>query len=428
MLSIAKFCQELICACITYPLVLRFREEKRKWFIAAVISWILFSFINCLILVYRIDILPGVDLGKMIQLLGIIVFVFFGGSAVYGGAMRLLLVVLLEDLFLGGLNFFIAAGVAIFSGNTIQYVTGHENIIYHPGITLLNLLLYLLLLYLMKPVFRRFRDSSIERLWVVQGVCLVVFLLSISPFFFKSATYGYQKRDAMPSVIIYAAMICAFAFIGSYYYFEIIRQDNQLLRLELQYLREKMEGLKEQVVWTRKLRHDIKRHINVLGWAEGEKLTKQQEERRNAYRKQLEEFYEQLSLGDYCSDPDVNAAISQLERNCRRQGIPLDVQLKNADFSSLEQPLEVFSRIVFWAEQCISDLDQTSAEISFHAGKAADINRLLLQIHIKEGKKRFIRTDVVDHACLSDVKRFTKGQVSGEIENEPEEKKLILQW
>ena len=39
----------------------------------------------------------------------------------------------------------------------------------------------------------------------------------------------------------------------------------------------------------------------------------------------LDEFYEQLSLGDYCSDPDVNAALSQLERNCRRQGIPLDV-------------------------------------------------------------------------------------------------------
>ena len=427
---IAKCLVEGTSSYLLYPLFLRFRRGKIRYFVAAAILWTIASLTNCVINMRADGLWNGMDLSRVIKIAGISIFLYLGGLAVYGGIVKMLAALLLMDISMALVSLITGGITALITGNTIQYVMSHMELAYHPANTVAGVIILFLLFYLIKPLLNKFRDSFFEQTWISRGLFVVIYFFYLSPLVLNPGTYISYKNSIWSPVVASMVMTALLLLLLYHFYLEMLRHDNQMLQLSIQYRQEQMNQMKEQILLVRRFRHDIRRHLNLLGWAEDKNLTKGQQIQRNEYRKQLQQYYDRLSLGDYCDHPEINAVISRLDQACRTRGIPAEIRLKDVDFSSLEQPMEVLFYTVFWAIQYISMMNAETSEIKvfLHGGNQLGNNQLKLEITALNGSLHNKEAVSLDQEYLGYIRNCLKDRETAEIKVGENNRAVIIRW
>lgn len=147
----------------------------------------------------------------------------------------------------------------------------------------------------------------------------VVFLL------FSAATYN-PYFDSLPDTPLFVAALILTDMIAYYIFFQEIgtvrRQaetERQLADYQIQYqeIVHRMEGV-------RRLRHDLRHHLNVLGAMNAQGRTEELTE----YLQQYGKVYEELEKQQFCGDPAVDSVLSYYLAQAKEEDIPVECQIQ----------------------------------------------------------------------------------------------------
>ena len=146
----------------------------------------------------------------------------------------------------------------------------------------------------------------------------VVFLL------FSVATYN-PRFDSLPDTPLFVAALILTDMIAYYIFFQeigAVRQraetERQLLDYQMQY-----QEIVNRMENVRRLRHDLRHHLNVLGALNAQGRTKELAE----YLEQYGKVYEDLEKQQFCGDPAVDSVLSYYLAQAKEESIPVDCRI-----------------------------------------------------------------------------------------------------
>ena len=113
-----------------------------------------------------------------------------------------------------------------------------------------------------------------------------------------------------------------------------IKKENQILSIENAVMKEYYNTLNFQMERTRKFRHDIEKHMNLIKDIQTSKRSKQDILK---YVGQIEEQYNNLKTIDYCGNPVINAIFVNRREQCENQGINIKIKVGNFDAKQISE-------------------------------------------------------------------------------------------
>lgn len=139
------------------------------------------------------------------------------------------------------------------------------------------------------------------------------------------ATYNL-RFNSLPDTPLFVAALILTDMIAYYIFFQEIgtvrRQaetKRQLADYQMQY--QKIVHRMESV---RRLRHDLRHHLNVLGAMNAQGQTEELAE----YLQQYGKVYEELEKLQFCGDPAVDSVLSYYLAQAREEDIPVETGYK----------------------------------------------------------------------------------------------------
>ena len=147
-----------------------------------------------------------------------------------------------------------------------------------------------------------------------------------------------------------------------------IKKENQMLSIENAVMKEYYDTLGYQLEHTRKFRHDIEKHMNVL---KEMVASKENPEELLNYASQIEEQYDRLQTIDYCGNPVVNAILVNKKYQCQEQEIDMEIKIGKFESGKIKEIdlVAVISNVLDNAiEGCMNNQSEKKRKIFFHCG------------------------------------------------------------
>lgn len=154
----------------------------------------------------------------------------------------------------------------------------------------------------------------------------------------------WLNRNEDIVIVVYgvATILLCITLIVSWGRNRYVERENHYLEIQRLLMQQYYEMMREQIIQTRKLRHDIANHLHTVETLEEDGRA----EKAGEYRQYLIERYQELKQAGYVRDPLVDAVIFQKVKFCRERGIVLDIELMNLDIGWMED----FERMRFFFE------------------------------------------------------------------------------
>lgn len=136
---------------------------------------------------------------------------------------------------------------------------------------------------------------------------------------------------------IFIAIFLTISFIFYFAYREkkrrLLELTNRYLLLQKDMVLQYYESLKEQIDLTKKMRHDINNHMQIIERIQRESHT----EILDSYTIKLREQYEQLKPIYYCDNMIINALISNKSGRCQKEDIVFEVNLNGLILENISE-------------------------------------------------------------------------------------------
>ena len=402
-----EFITQSMWAWILLALLGKIRKDRRVFFWTANLIWMTFSFTLHMGMWDWISVSAGGDIRRTLRLVGMVVLIFVAGTAYDGKWIRFCILMVFSDLLMSfvimGTAVLITAATGISLEAAMSYTPTSLMII---KLILFNILMILVIIIFRKPI-RWFRELQIEQYRLAGILAVISFVPMLTPAVYMASTPLY-RNDNISIVCFWLILLLAIG--GSLYYYtysENIRLSNQLSRRQIQLTNEHRMIIQEQQAMARKLRHDIKRHMNTLAWTEKEKDNSAQvSERLLSYRGRLQEMIDDLGTGDYSGLPEVDAMLFSLEKLCRQSGFLWDCRLRQADFSVFPPDIrrDIAFEMAYWGMFYVGEstgqTPETIKKLTLSGGINAD--RCLIKIHV---------SGIVDKVGSKELNQKTCGNI-----------------
>lgn len=181
----------------------------------------------------------------------------------------------------------------------------------------------------------REKEPAFPAVWIT----MLVFYLIRGIYLSVSAVEKNIKMSLYPFSDLILVAVAASLF---YWYF--MRKRQQLLELNNEYLlrqqdmtRQYYESMQEQIELTRKLRHDIANHLQIIESIQAaSNLDLEGEAALQRYTFELKEQYNELEPF-YCENVVINALISNKNKICRKNHIDFQVEFRNVKFGGISE-------------------------------------------------------------------------------------------
>lgn len=274
----------------------------------------------------------------------------------------------------------------LFHYNIIENISSAPTI-YNLCIVPFSVLLILLTQKLGKKFFNYIKAKKIKHIGFWK--CVLVFYMGggIS----SSCNVGLYYPFVF--VIIFSAFVICFFVIYGEKKKQLLEVSNRYLLLQRDMILQYHESLKDQIDLTKKMRHDINNHMQIIESIRKENSTEELE----AYTKKLREQYEQLEPVYYCDNVVINALIANKAEKCRREDIRFEAQLEKltlGEITEYDLASVLFNLLDNAIESCQKVEDET---------------------------KRFIRL-----SCYTESGQMLIHVVNGCVEKESDEKKRFF--
>lgn len=363
--SIPNYAQEFFCSTVLFLLLGRVRRERAGFFWTAFFIWPIISLTMNLGYWDRLNIWSGADLVQVVRMMFLVLFITVGGLGYDGGWVRCLYCVLISDVLMTTLTIATAAMYALLRGIPLGTVLQDPDVICSMPMILFKLAVFFALIRVCYRPVIWVRDFPFERFPLLRVIAVLVTLCMVNPVVYQMSIPEKGEGKGLVAFLYVAIAVCTTLVIIFYIRAESIRQQNMILQRQLQLQDEYRGILVEQQEMARKLRHDIRRHIQTLTWA-SERAEQDPAARRRlgAYRSRMQAMADQLQMGNYSGDPDVDAMLYALEQHCREHEIPWECRLQQADFSILpeETRRDLAFMVSYWAVSCLQDDSYGNAE------------------------------------------------------------------
>lgn len=197
-----------------------------------------------------------------------------------------------------------------------------ENITYVPSIyNLLVIPFSMLLIHLTQKFGKKFFDYVKNKELKYTGFwkCVLVFYICGA----IRSSCNVELSYPIVFIIIFILLAICFWVIYREKKNQLLEMSNRYLRLQQSMILQYYESLKEQIDLTKKMRHDIQNHMQIIESIRKEDSTKELED----YTRKLTEQYEELDPIYYCDNVIINALITNKAEKCRKENIRFEVQL-----------------------------------------------------------------------------------------------------
>ena len=231
---------------------------------------------------------------------------------------------------------------------------------------------------LLKKYLSGFYKRRIKEKWIWWGS---IFIFSVSGYIVTAFNEGDTLYFIVTIVMI--ALTILILYEASWWVRsrkeKQIKKENQILSIENAVMKEYYDTLDYQLERTRKFRHDIEKHMNVLKEIV---VSKENPDELLSYASQIEEQYDSLQTIDYCGNPVVNAILLNKKNQCQHQGIDIEIEIGKFELGNIKEIdlIAVISNVLDNAiESCMNNQSGKERKIFFHCGNQ---NNMLL-IHVR---------------------------------------------
>lgn len=195
-----------------------------------------------------------------------------------------------------------------------------------------------------------------------------------------------SKEDAVLVVFGAVTVLLGVTFIISWRRSRYVERENHYLEIQRFLLQQYYEMQQEQILQTRKLRHDIANHLHTVETLQEDGKIKDAEK----YRQYLAERYQELKQAGYVSDPMVDAVLFQKAEYCRENGIKMDVELMGLQMEWMEdfERMQFFFELTEYAIWKVMDSRKGRAGGSIHLYTKSDKGYVFIGCEMIPAEKR----------------------------------------
>ena len=188
---------------------------------------------------------------------------------------------------------------------------------------------------------------------------------------------GLKWFFSVKETLLFAIVIFSIVFIFREKKKQLLEISNSYLLLQQNMILQYYESLNEQIELTRKMRHDINNHMQII-----KSIRKENDgEGMDTYTKALKEQYEQLDPVYYCNNVVVNALLVNKNKKCQKENISFEADLREVDLGNISE--YDFAGIMFnlldnAIESCLKISDRTRRFIHLHC--FTDAGQMLIHV------------------------------------------------
>ena len=304
--------------------------------------------------------------------------------------------IFLADTFVG-----IIASVIVFSvyGGMAWLIGKTPGSLLSLDFTKKNTIVYIFTLVLMsggiileRSILRKylsgFYKKRFKRKWIWWGLVLV---FNISGYIVTALNEGNSLYLITNVVMIVVTVLILYetSWLVRYRIEKRTKKENRILSIENAVMKEYYDTLDYQMERTKKFRHDIEKHMNVL---KEMVQSKENTEELLSYAAQIEEQYESLQTIDYCGNPVVNAILVNKKYQCQEQGIDMEIKIGKFESGKIKEIdlVAVISNVLDNAiEGCMNIQGNTERKIHFQCGNLNDTLFIHVQNTVDAANKDF---------------------------------------
>lgn len=295
--------------------------------------------------------------------------------------------------------------------------------------------------FIFMKIFRRWCSYSFERLLFTKLFAVFYIILGGSSLIKSISVILYDKKSFAADVIGIGGIAVVFVILLSGERNHMLRQKNFHLCLQQQMMKEHIQLMEEQIAMTRKYRHDIQKHLDALSYFSSQ-IVFEQNDMVQEYRDRLKEMYRELLCGDYSQCQDVNMALFQLEKYCKKNHLIFQTRLKEISFEifSSKERTNLMLYAVNWIigehMHMLKNANKMGKYLIDVYGDNAVGNHTIVMSISGEGKwnideihKFFAKQSQKNTELISQIRKVLKcygGFVK--VEKKPAFTKLILNW
>ena len=134
-------------------------------------------------------------------------------------------------------------------------------------------------------------------------------------------------------IVAFIAIIMIIYFAYRKKKMKLLELSNGFLHLQQNMILQYYESLKEQIELTKKMRHDINNHMQIM-----ESIRQEYEGKALAsYANDLREQYERLEPVYYCDNVVINALLSNKSKKCKKESISFEANMREFDMGNLTE-------------------------------------------------------------------------------------------
>ena len=429
-----KLLEEILCFYIAFPYIGIVRPTRKKTLWLAYLILFLWAFGKNIVVVIDPASRGMINtITILYECIGGLLVAASLGRAYEDGIIRAVIAILLSDICMGGLTVVTVFLSAVFRGASFSETFASVGRSYTVDVLIMGPALFLLLLYLFRKPLKSFRQiplNSYPAAWIIVPVYV---LITANPALHWSAVPGMETGSMNILVLYYTVFITIAVIIVYYLRAGMIARHNLMIAQQNQLLKEQMLVLREHTVAVRKLRHDIRRHLNVLQWSSDDEAVRRDsqpdmQQRRASYRDQLMHMYNRLQSGVYSGAPDIDAILSSLDRYCRKKGYSCRIQLRQLETDSLTENAgqTLLLYVIYWVmDRCEGIAADKNVSVALSGAMRGDMNTLLAKVSCTAGifNQRQMQEDLI-----AEMRKLLGSRGSVDMRTEDGTDSLWIEW
>ena len=313
---------------VLYRYVVPREGRKRQLILCLIVS-------VCLQILIRFCLLTDIwwiaeyNVGKLVTIFMVILLLFWGGSLIQGGWVRIGLYLIVTEII-----FSLSSRVywqiwGIITHASAQELLMHARVVSFDRATGIQLLIDSGISILLLIPASKLRKTPIKPLRPAQVAVIAYLGYGCMPTTHRT---GFDGGNMIPMLIglfgFVVFMFCLFWSIRN----TIERDRQHMLTLKQEALSEQAKIIYTQKNRVRRFRHDIKRHLDAMAYLLEDTPELKEDSSFLQYQDEMKTYENVFRRAYYCDSDELNVSLAQIEQYCLERGIPVKIHLKRLRF------------------------------------------------------------------------------------------------
>ena len=304
-------------------------EGRKKQLILCLIVSVCLQILIRFCLLTNIRWIAEYNVGKLMTIFMVILLLFWGGSLIQGGWVRIGLYLIVTEII-----FSLSSRVywqiwGMITHASAQELLMHARVVSFDRATGIQMLIDSGISILLLIPASKLRKTPIKPLRPAQVAVIAYLAYGCMPTTHRT---GFDGGNMIPMMIglfgFVVFMFCLFLSIRN----TIERDRQHMLTLKQQALSEQAKIIYMQKSRVRRFRHDIKKHLDAMGYLLQDNPELKEDPSFLQYQNEMKAYENIFRRAYYCDSDELNVSLAQIEQYCLEHDIPVKIYLKRLRF------------------------------------------------------------------------------------------------